>query len=84
MKEETDNSVRIAVVEEQIRGLREQAASHNTSTINRLNHIESKVDDLMAIMNRGKGAFAVSVALAGTIGAAVMAAIQFIPSMFHK
>lgn len=69
---EFDNAVKIAVVEEQIKGLRDQATAHNTSTISRLNHIEGKVDELMAIMNRGKGAYAASLALASAIGAAAI------------
>ena len=81
---EGNNAVKIAVLDEQIKGLREQASAHNSSTISRLNHIEEKLDDLTAIMNRGKGAYAASLAIAGSIGAAVITALGYIYDHLHR
>lgn len=69
---EKDNNVRIAVLEEQIRGMREQQKLNAESTEKLFNTLFQKVDDLSAVMNRGKGAFAASMVLAGAIGAFLM------------
>ena len=64
----------IAVLQEQIGGLREQQR-HNDTTQRRFNCLETKIDELTAIMNRGRGAYAASMALAAAIGAVL---IQFV------
>lgn len=78
MAEEVSNSVKIAVLEEQIRGLREQQKIHAEATHKSLINLTEKIDRLFEVMNRGKGAFAASVALAGVFGAAVTKTIAFI------
>lgn len=75
---EQENAVRIAVVEEQIRGLREQAKVHADQTQIRFDRLEGKVDTLVGVMNRGRGAYAASLAIAGIIGAAVLKAIDWV------
>lgn len=75
------NTVRIAVLEEQLSGLRAQQKAHNESTQRRFDGMEEKIDDLAAIMNRGKGAFAASMALAAAIGAFLL---QGIGMIFHS
>ncbi len=69
---EQQHAIRIAVLEEQIRGIREQQKSHNASTQSRFDELDDKVDQLIAVMNRGRGAYAASLALAGVIGAVLV------------
>lgn len=64
--------VRIAVLEEQIKGIREQQRLHNATTQQRFDALEEKLDELTALMNRGRGAYAASLMLAGAIGAALL------------
>ncbi len=68
---EQENTIRIAVVEEQIRGMREQQKSHNAMTQRRLDEIEQKMDALIAVMHRGRGAYAASLMMAGLIAGLV-------------
>lgn len=75
------HAVRIAVIEEQMLGLREQSRAHNESTQRRLETLEKKLDELTAIMNRGRGAYAASMALAATIGAVLMKGMAAIASL---
>jgi hypothetical protein len=83
MTGEQQNAIRIAVIEEQISGLRQQQKAHNEAAQRRFDGMEIKLDELTAIMNRGKGAFAASMALAAGIGAILIDAIHFITSAFH-
>ncbi|NDF11897.1 MAG: hypothetical protein EB060_03655 [Proteobacteria bacterium] len=78
MAEEVEHMVKVAVLEEQMRGLREQQRMHAESTRKSLSDLAEKVDKLFEVMNRGRGAFAVSVALAGVIGAAMIKIIAYI------
>lgn len=81
---EQQNAVRIAVIEEQIAGLRQQQRAHNESTQRRFDGMEMKLDELTAIMNRGKGAFAASMALAAAIGAILIEVINVVSSIFRS
>ena len=81
---EQENAVRIAVIEEQIQGLRQQQKAHNDSAQRRFDSMERKIDELTAIMNRGKGAYAASMALAAAIGAILIEMANFASSMFHS
>lgn len=70
------NAIKIAVVEEQIKGLREQQASHAVDTRERFNEMDKRfdlvqgtLDDLTTVLNKGKGAYAVLFMLSGLIGA---------------
>lgn len=81
---ENQNALRIAVIDEQIYGLREQQRAHNAATQKRFDGMEHKLDELTAIMNRGKGAYAASMALAAGIGAVVIEIINIATSLFHK
>ena len=83
MPEQT-NALKIAVIQEQIAGLREQQRAHNDTTQRRFNALEVKIDDLAAIMNRGRGAYAASIAVATAIGAMLIEAVSFISSYFQK
>ena len=60
---EQDNRLKIAVVQEQIGGLREQQRAHYTVTQARFDQLENKVDELIAVMNRGRGAYAASMGI---------------------
>lgn len=83
LEAEHQNALKIAVIEEQIVGLREQQRLHNASTQKRFDGMERKLDELTAIMNRGKGAYAASMALAAAIGAILIQAANIVSSFFH-
>lgn len=80
--EELQNALKIAVIEEQIAGLREQSRVHNESTQRRLDRMEKKLDELTAIMNRGRGAYAASMVLAAGIGAVLLQAMDTLVAIF--
>lgn len=82
--DELQNALKIAVIEEQILGLREQQRAHNETTQKRFDRMEKKLDELTAIMNRGRGAFAASMAVAAALGALMIEAISFISSFFGE
>jgi hypothetical protein len=84
VEHETVNAIKIAVLQEQIVGLREQQKAHNDTTQRRFNGLESKIDDLTAIMNRGRGAYAASMALAAGIGAVLIQLASIVTGYFHK
>ena len=80
---EQENAIKIAVLQEQIAGLREQQKAHAEATNIQLNRVTSRLDtmaqkqdELIAIMNRGRGAFAVSMVVAGIIGGAIVKAVS--------
>jgi len=81
---ESTNAIKIAVVQEQILGLREQQRAHNDTAQRRFNGLESKIDELTAIMNRGRGAYAASMALSAGIGAVLIQVIHAVTTYFHK
>lgn len=83
MDAEQQNAVKIAVIEEQIVGLREQQRAHNANAQTRFDSMERKLDELTAIMNRGKGAYAASMALAAAIGAILIQVMNFTTSFIH-
>ena len=72
MADDMANTVKIAVLEEQMKGIREQQAAHAKDTRERFDHMESKLDELLTMMNKGKGAYAVLFLLSGMIGAAII------------
>ena len=76
MADEQGNAIKIAVLEEQTRGLLAQSTTYNIAAQKRFDHLEAKVDELIAVMNRGKGAYAASMALAAGLGAAVLVIID--------
>lgn len=84
MTTETENAIAIAVLQEQVGGLREQQKAHNESTQNRFDKLEEKIDELTAVMNRGKGAYAASLAAAGIIGAGFLKGIDLLAGYFHR
>lgn len=83
MMPEVTNALKIAVIEEQIHGLREQHRAYNVSAQKRFDGMEKKIDELTAVMNRGRGAYAASMALAAAIGAVLIETISLVSSLFH-
>lgn len=81
--DELQNALKIAVIEEQILGLREQSRVHNETTQKRLDRMEKKLDELTAIMNRGRGAYAASMALAAGIGAFLIQVFDMASTLFR-
>lgn len=87
---ERENAIKIAVVEEQIKGLREQQSAHNKITqerfdgmARRFDGVEEKIDDLTTVMNRGKGAYAASMMIAGAIGAFALTLVKALVTTFR-
>lgn len=72
MPEHMENTVKIAVLEEQVKGIREQQYAHAKDTRERFDVMDGKLDELLSMLNKGKGAYAVLFLLSGAIGAAVI------------
>lgn len=77
------HAVKIAVIEEQIAGLRAQQKAHSDAAQRRFDSMEHKIDELTAIMNRGRGAYAASMALAAIIGALLIKAASVAGSLLN-
>lgn len=67
-----EHGIQIAILQTQVANLTAQVADLATS-----------VKELTAVMNRGKGAFAASLALAGAVGAAVMKGTSYLLTLGH-
>lgn len=65
-----ENSIQIAILQTQVASLTSEITDLKTS-----------VKELTAIMNRGKGAFAASLALAGIVGGSIVEGISW---LFHS
>jgi hypothetical protein len=79
MDDNVSNAIKIAVVEEQVKGVREQQAAHAKDTRerfdftnNKIDSLDAKIDELLASLNKGKGAYAMLVIMSGLIGAVVI------------
>lgn len=79
MDDNISNAIKIAVVEEQVKGVREQQAAHAKDTRerfdltnNKIDTLDAKIDELLASLNKGKGAYAMLVIMSGLIGAVVI------------
>ena len=81
---EHGHALKIAVIEEQIHGLREQQKAHSEAAQRRFDRMESKLDQLTAIMDRGKGAYTASMALAAAFGAVLIEGCSIAASLFHS
>ena len=66
---EHSNRVEIAVLKEQISGLREQHRAHSESTSRRFDGVEGKIDQLLEGFNKSKGIGIALVIASGIIGA---------------
>lgn len=73
-----DVPARLAVVEYEQKNLREQHKAQSDVIVGRLEKIDEKVDELTAVMNRGKGMFTAALLAAGVIGGAVTKLIGFL------
>ena len=80
MPVETSNALKIAVIEEQIKNINKNL-EHISDNFDRMS---TKLDELTAAMNRGKGAYAASLAIAGAIGAGAMSLITMVSAWAHK
>jgi hypothetical protein len=72
-----ESDVEIAVLHEQIRGIREQQKLHGENTEKLFNKLFDEIDELKAAMNRGKGILAASLTFAGLIGGGIAGAIEY-------
>lgn len=102
MEPEMDNAVQIAIIKEQLNGIREQQKAHSETVNTSISDLKfsvnviasdqklstdaltKKIDELTAIMNRGRGAFAASMIIAGGLGALVLCIIESLAHLFHK
>jgi len=78
MVENMENTVKIAVLEEQIKGIREQQANHARDTRERFEEMGDKLDELLAMMNKGKGAYAALFLISGIAGAIFIKVAGFV------
>ncbi len=72
-----EGQVRIAVLEAELRGLREQQREHAKETKESIAALARKVDALTEIMNKGKGAFSFAMLVAAVVGSFITAALNF-------
>lgn len=82
--DEQQNALKIAVIEEQIGGLREQQRAHNAVTQTRFDRTDKKLDELTAVINRGKGAYAASLVIAGIVGGFLIKLLMLMSSYFGR
>lgn len=68
--------VEIAVLKAELEGLRAQHKAHADDTKASINALAKEVKDLVAVMNRGKGAFGFAMMLASGLGAAAFALLH--------
>lgn len=73
-----DTEVKIAVLEEQLKGIREQQKTHAENTEKLFVKLFAEIDILKGALNRGRGIFAASLTFAGVIGAAGTAIIDYL------
>jgi hypothetical protein len=72
-----EGQVRIAVLEAELRGLREQQRETAKETKESIASLARKVDALTEIMNQGKGAFSFAMFVAAVVGSFITAALNF-------
>lgn len=84
VKQELENALSIAdlrgdikVVKSELDGVREQQKSHHVTTQESFEKLNGKIDELTAVMNRGKGAYAFALMAAGAIGGGMMKLISY-------
>ena len=68
MPETQEGRERLVKLEVQLEGLREQQKAHAWETRKAIQELSRKVDELTAIMNKGKGAFTFAIIAAGMVG----------------
>lgn len=74
----TNQETRLAVVEEQIKGLREQQKAHAAETKQMFTNLSCELKELTEIMNKGRGAFAAALLISGSLGAMVVKLLTFV------
>lgn len=80
-----NNDIKIAVLEEQVRGIREQNKAQFDSTKSMFDNTQSMIsklfeemDELKRAMSKGSGVFAASLTFAGVIGFAISIVVQWL------
>ncbi len=74
----SNQETRLAVVEEQIKGLREQQKAHAIETRHMIAGLTEDIKELTEIMNKGRGAFAFALLVSGSLGAMAVKLLAFI------
>ncbi len=72
MESQDMHSVEIAIIKEQLSGLREQQKAHMETTGKLFDRVFERLDTVFETLNKGKGVYAASLVLAGIIGGAVV------------
>lgn len=68
MPDSVEGRERLVKLEVQLQSLREQHNAHAQETKIIIQELVRKVDELTAVMNKGKGAFAFTIMVAGVVG----------------
>jgi hypothetical protein len=72
------NEVEIGRLQEQLRAVQAQQATHAANTEQLFDKLFDKIDTLEAAMNRGRGVFAASLTFAGMIGGCAAAIVEYL------
>jgi len=64
-----DGKIKIAVLEEQLKGLRSQQKAHSDEMRHAISDLRSDMQDVLAMMNKGRGALWGFSLLGGVLGA---------------
>ncbi len=73
-----EGQVRIAVLEAELRGLREQQREHAKETKESIALLTRKIEELTEIMNKGRGAFSFAMLVAAVVGSFITAIINYL------
>lgn len=68
--------IKIAILEEQIKGLREQHKAHAVETKKSIDEISGMMNELVALINKGKGAYWITLVFGGSLMAGISWAIS--------
>lgn len=73
-----DQDVKIAILEEQLKAIRDQQKTHAETTEKMFTKLFVEIDILKAALNRGKGVLTASLTFAGALGVAIGSGIEYI------
>ena len=81
---EESTEVKLAVLTEQVKGIREQQKAHAETTQSMFTKLFEGLDSLKADMNRGKGVFAAALTISGVVGGIITLIVNFLSEHGHK
>lgn len=80
--ENKDVSIQVAVLAEQMNGLREQQKSHAETTTREISSLKADIKLLLEALNKGKGAYTTSLIVAGSLASALTWLLTHISQLF--